>query len=72
MRRSLVGARAKQEPVVIARASSLVRDDVTYALFVTAVAEAVRRQSLRRLSDHMAELEASARSVDESELEIME
>lgn len=72
MRRSLVKGGRAQPPVVIARASVAPVDNSDHMAFACAVDEAIRRQGLRRMSDHMAELEAAARSVDEAELEILD
>ena len=72
MRRSRVKGTRTPPPVVIARSSVAPVDNNDYKTFVDAVEEAIRRQGLRRMSDHMAELEASARSVDETDLEIID
>jgi hypothetical protein len=72
MRKSLAVSVKPPQPRVIARASVVPPVDTEYMAFTNAVNEAIRRQSLRRLSDHMAEIVASARSVDETGLELLD
>lgn len=71
MRRSLSTHAKTRPPRVVAVAGLLPRHD-DEAQFSEAVAAAINKQMLRSLSDHMEAFENAARSVDESELEIID